>query len=254
MSSFKFIFEPMSKVILSKEQVEIVLKNICKLRNLKEPEIIYSGKPKWSDAIIQKHNYERFQKFAKNYTIYFAEGNEGVPNEIFIHVEIEKTFEKYLINVCSTLLHLFIDKIDVNIKKPIVSICFSTNIPNKQLVELNTPIFQFPYRFILLTKLYFVCGSKTRIGALTGDYELFPYQESYNKKDYAVIFSNDPLIIAINGLPGELFKYSQLFFDSGVYKTVFIKKIQSIPKYPELPLDVLKEDFLVNCDDFLPND
>ena len=132
MLSFKFIFEPMSKVILSKEQVEIVLKNICKLRNLKEPEIIYSGKPKWNDAIIQEHNYERFQKFAKNYTIYFAEGNEGVPNEIFIHVEIEKTFEKYLINVCSTLLHLFIDKIDVNIKKPIVSICFSTNIPNKQ--------------------------------------------------------------------------------------------------------------------------
>ena len=235
----------MSKVKLSQKQIETVINNICSLRKLKKPKELFNGKPKWSDDIIKKYNYEKFGKFADNYTVLLAEGKEKSLNQCFILVDIGKSFEKYTILACANLLHLFQNYISPNQDRPMVSICFTSDIQTKQLAELNTPIFTFPYRFIVLPSLYFICGSMTQIGSLTDEYELFPYEKTYNGKEYSVIFSNDPLIIALNGVPGELFKYSQILFDSGVYKTIFIKLIQKKPKNPDLQLNALCEDLII---------
>ena len=232
----------MLKVKLSESQTSTVIENICKLRHLEKPKEVFSGKPKWEESVLKEHGYEKFGKFAENYRVLIAKGN---PSECFIIVDTGKSFEKYTILACANLKHLFIEHIDTTIKRPLVSICFTSSITNKQLVELNTEIFNFPYRFMILPELYFVCGSKTKIGSLTGEYELMEYEKTYNEKEYALINSNDPLIIAMNGIPGDLFKYSQLMFDTGVYKTVFIKLIQRVSKNPDLPIDALREDLII---------
>lgn len=233
----------MSKIKLSTEQVNTVINNICKLRHLTELKEVFNGKPKFTDKELAEYGYEKFGKYADNYRVLIASNNEH--SECFIIVDIGKTFEKYTIMACANLLHLFSKQVNTDSEKPMVSICFNSNVPAKQLAEINGKIFNFPYRFIVLPALYFVCGSKTKIGGLTSEYEILPFQPTYNGKDYAVIMSNDPLIIAMNGIPGELFKYSQLLFDTGVYKTVYIKRIQQIPKNPDLPIDSFREDLII---------
>ena len=231
---------------LSKEQVETVINNVCKLRHISKPETIFSGKPKWSKEILDKYQYENFGRFADNYIVMISKGKTFDENECFIIVETGNSFEKYTILACKNLLHLFVEKINIYIKRPLVSICFVSDVGNKQLSELSTPIYNFPYRFIILPNLYYCCGSKTKIGGLTSEFELFPYQETYNKKDYALINSNDPMIIALNGLPNELYKYAEYKIDHGVYKKIHIKKIQKISKNPKASIDSLNEDFVFN--------
>ena len=231
---------------LSDEQVKIVINNICSLRKLNEPKKVFDGKPKWTDEELKKYKYERFGKFADNYQVLIAEGETH--SECFIIITIGKTFEKYTVLCCANLLHLFINHINVKYDRPVVNICFTSNITPKQLVELNTKIFDFPYRFIILPNLYYCCGSKTKIGGLTSEFEIMKYESTYNNKEYPIVFSNDPMIIAMNGMPEELYKYSQIMYDNGIYKTVFIKKISRIPKNPELPIDALREDFVFGFD------
>lgn len=231
---------------LTAAQTNTVIANICKLRGLDSVKDVFSGKPKWSDEELKKYGYEKFGKFADNYQVLIAKGKTH--SECFIVIDIGDTFEKYTILCSSTLLHLFSDKINVQSDRPIVSICFTSQIAPKQLAELNTKIFDFPYRFIILPDLYFCCGSRTKIGGLTSEYEILNFEETYNKKNYPVIFSNDPMIIALNGMPGELFKYSQIMYDNGIYKTVYIKQILRIPKNPKLPVDSLREDFVFGFD------
>ena len=234
---------------LTLNQTNTVMENICKLRKLSPPKEIFNGKPKWNDEELKKYGYEKFGKFAENYRVMIAKGDSH--SECFIVIDIGKSFEKYTVLCCANLLHLFIDKINIHESRPVVSICFTSGITSKQLVELNTKIFDFPYRFIILPNLYFCCGSKTKIGGLTSEYEILEYNQTYNKKEYPVVFSNDPMIIAMNGMPGELYKYSQIMYDNGVYKTVFIKKIVRIPKNPDLPIDSLREDFVFGFDGFV---
>lgn len=231
---------------LSNEQVKTVINNICKLRHISEPKVIFSGKPKWNKDIIDKYHYENFGKFADNYIVMISKGESFEKNECFIIVETGNSFEKYTILACKNLIHLFAEYIDIHVNRPLVSICFTSDIGSKQLVELNVPIYNFPYRFIVLPNLYYCCGSKTKIGGLTSEFELFPYQESYNKKDYALINSDDPMIIALNGLPNELYKYAEYKIDHGTYKKVHIKKIQRVSKNPKASIDSLREDFIFN--------
>lgn len=317
----------MQRIQLTKNQVDIVLKNICKLRHIGEPKEIYSGKPKWDAETLQKYNYEEFAKFASKYTIYVSEGQDH--NEIFIVINSDKTFEKYQVLACSNLYHLFekylkrpqvkggvikraeakksyrsaplkivksahkvstnlatnvsisletgnyigmevdtdegedkyrfaddilsasqIDQDDIEMRRPYISICFTSSLAEKQMAELNIryhkPIFDIPYRFIILPNLYFTCGSKTQIGLLTSEHEILPFQKSYNGKDYAIIFSNDPMVIAMNGMPGELYKYNQVMFDHGVYKTVNVKRIQRAQKNPDAPVESLISDYIID--------
>lgn len=231
---------------LSENQVKIMIDNICKLRHLTNIKQVFKGKPKWTKEVLTKYGYENFGKFAENYTVLLANGVDKDKNECFIIVETGSSFEKYTIFACKNLLHLFIEHINININRPLVSICFMSDIANRQLIELNSPIFNFPYRFIILPDLYYCCGSKTKIGGLTSDFEIHPYQEAYNKKDYALINSNDPMIIALNGLPNELYIYSELKTDHGAYKKIYIKKIQKIAKDSKAPINSLCEDFIFN--------
>jgi hypothetical protein len=74
-------------------------------------------------------------------------------------------------------------------------------------------------------------GSPTICNALTFDYRLIRQEtsevNSYNNKDFAVIFDDDVMVRALLGRPDDLLVCKRVMFDESPYDEYVIKKIIS---------------------------
>lgn len=226
-------------ICLNKEQIKTVLENMWKLRNVKLEEKIFEGKPSFSSKIKQEYNYTKsYTKFADNYVIYRCKSLEDNHNEIYITVETDH-YDKQNILAISGFEHLIKNylKESRDYPRPTINICFAFVITEamKSHIPPETFFTDCNIRLFSLCSLYPMIGSKTKLFGLTFDYKILPYCEAYNNKDYPIISAGDPLVVALNGIEGELLLCARINFDVCVYKEYQIRRIANKVKDLSIP-------------------
>lgn len=226
-------------ICLNKEQIKTVLENMWKLRNVKLEEKMFEGKPSFSSKIKQEYNYTKsYTKFADNYVIYRCKSLEDNHNEIYITVETDH-YDKQNILAISGFEHLIKNYLEesCNYPKPTINICFAFVITEAMKSHIPSEIFftNCNVRLFSLCSLYPMIGSKTKLFGLTFDYKILPYCEAYNNKDYPIVSAGDPLVIALNGIEGELLLCARINFDVCVYKEYQIRRIVNKVKDLSIP-------------------
>lgn len=214
---------------LNEEQIQTVLTNMWNIRKVKKEKVIYEGKPIFSKEIMDKYNYKHYTKFANKYVIYLCKSLEDNHNEIYITMETDH-FDKQNILAISGFEHLiepYLKESHDKAKRPTINICLCFVVTSAMRKHLPTDIFKIkPFlRIFSLCNLYPMIGSRNKIGGLTFDYEILPYEKTYNNKEYVEISAGDPMVIALNGIDGELIKCSRILYDDNAFKDIQIRKI-----------------------------
>lgn len=218
---------------LNEDQIKTVLNNIFKLRNLKQTEIIYKGKPIFSKEIMEKYGYKHFTKFANNYVIYKCKSLEDNHVEIFITVETDH-YDKQNILAIQGFKHL-IEEYIVPSKysfRPPINICLCFVVSQGMQSHIPTNVFTgYVYlRFIQMCKLYPMLGSKTKIGGLTFNYRLIKKDENeiktYNNKQFSIVDAGEPFAVALNAIDGDLIVCDRIIYDGTAYKDTQIKIVK----------------------------
>ena len=213
---------------LTKEQIDTTLNNMWKLRHVKMVKKIYEGKPVFSKDIMAKYNYKHYTKFAENYVIYLCKSTDDNHNEIYITVETDH-YDKQNLLAVSGFEHMISEYLEESksYNRPTINLCVCFVLTQAMRSHVPTNIFPCnPFmRVFSLCNLYPMIGSKTKLCGLTFDYHLKPYEKTYNNKDYIEISSSDPMVIALNGVMGELLICSRILFDVTAYKDIQIRKI-----------------------------
>ena len=82
-----------------------------------------------------------------------------------------------------------------------------------------------------LTVLHPMFGSKLISNGLTYNYRLVRQElsemKSYNQKDFSYIFSDDIMVRALMGIPGDILVCKRVIFDTSPYEEFVIKRIIS---------------------------
>lgn len=214
---------------LNEEQIQTVLSNMWKLRKVKKEKVIFEGKPVFSKEIMEKYGYKHYTKFANRYVIYLCKSLEDNHNEIYITMETDH-FDKQNILAISGFEHLigeYLNESRETAKRPTINICLCFVVTSAMRKHLPTKIFNTSsfLRIFSLCNLYPMIGSRNKIGGLTYDYEILPYEKTYNNKEYIEISAGDPMVIALNGIDGELLKCSRILYDDNAFKDIQIRKI-----------------------------
>ena len=213
---------------LNGEQIKTTLNNMWKIRNVKMEEKLFEGKPVFSKEIMAKYKYKHYTKFADNYVIYLCKSLEYKHNEIYITVETDH-YDKQNLLAISGLEHLIGKYLDESCTycRPTINICLCFVLTQSMRSHVPTEIFARKcfVRVFSLCNLYPMIGSKNKLYGLTFDYKLLPYERAYNDKDYIEISSSDPMVIALNGVMGELLVCSRIIYDVTAYKDIQIRKI-----------------------------
>lgn len=213
---------------LTPEQIDTTLKNMWKLRNVKMEKKLYEGKPVFSKEIMAKYNYKHYTKFADNYMIYHCKSLDDGHNEIYITVETDH-YDKQNLLAVSGFEHLITKYIEESrsYHRPTINLCLCFVLTQAMRTHVPTNIFPSnPFmRIFSLCNLYPMLGSKNKQFGLTFDYKLRPYEKTYNNKDYIEIMSSDSMVIALNGIMGELLICSRILYDETAYKDIQIRKI-----------------------------
>ena len=213
---------------LTEEQIKTTLNNLWDLRKVKLEKKIFQGKPIFSKEIMTKYKYKHYTKFADNYEIFQCKSKVDGHNEIYITVETDH-YDKQNLLAISGFEHLITEFIteSCNYVRPTINICLCFVLTKAMKKHIPTEIFANTafVRVFSLCSIYPMLGSKNKQFGLTFDYKLYPYEKAYNDKDYTEISSGDPMVIALNGLPGELVVCSRILFDTTAYKDIQIRKI-----------------------------
>ena len=213
---------------LTPEQINTTLKNMWGLRHVKMEKKIYEGKPIFSKEIMAKYNYKHYTKFADNYIIYLCKSTDDGHNEIYITVETDH-YDKQNLLAISGFEHMITQYLEESKKyhKPTINVCLCFVLTQAMRSHIPTNIFPTnPFmRVFSLCNLYPMLGSKNKQFGLTFDYHLKPYEKAYNNKDYIEVSGSDPMVIALNGIQGELLICSRILFDVTAYKDIQIRKI-----------------------------
>lgn len=217
---------------LTKEQIETTMTNLFKLRKLSKPEKIFEGKPSFSKQIMDQYNLEHYTKFADNYIIWHGTHSDSDVHEIYVTLESDH-FDKQNILAIIGLYHKF-DKYVINHNRPNIFICPAYVVTETMFTHISKNTLPCDFRFFSLCEIYPMLGSRTQTCKLTYDYELHPYSPTYNKKEYARIYSKDPMVKALNGLPGELIVCKRIIYDATAYSEYQVKQICSTVENPDL--------------------
>lgn len=227
-------------ICLTEEQIQITLKNLWMLRNLKMEKILYKGKPIFSKEIMEKYEYKHYTKFANNYIIYVCKSTEDNHKEIFITVETDH-YDKQNILAISGFSHIIQDYINESVKyiRPYINICLCFVISQGMRSHIpidvfnHVPMFSYipvKFRYIQMCRLYPMIGSKTKIGGLTFNYRLIKKDENeikaYNNKSFSIVDGGEPMAIALNALDGDLLVCDRIIYDATAYSDTQIKMVK----------------------------
>ena len=220
---------------LTKEQIETVMKNWCKILNLSNLKTIFTGKP-----VFSKHNEELYglphiTKFADNYTVYEAlcNGNgssndSGAYNMYFIVLEADK-FDKLNVSACCWFYHLFEDKINKNgiNGRPQVYICPAYVITDTMFLHVPVNIIPCLYRFASLAEMYPMIGSKEGLFGMTYDYKIIPFEPAYNGRIYPTIFDYDVIVKILNAVDGDIIQCKRVLSEGSPYGEYYFRRVMS---------------------------
>lgn len=230
-------------ICLSKEQIKTVLTNLWKIRNLKFEDIIYEGKPTFSNEIMDKYKYKKYTKYADNYVIYICKSLEDNHDEIFITVETDH-YDKQNILAISGFQHLINGYLEQSLyyKRPTINICLCFVVTDTMKQHIPPEIFIGPccIRVFSLCSLYPLIGSKTSLYCgLTYDYKLIKYENiddknkhnnipiAYNNKEFSIVYANEPIAIIVNAIENDLICYKRIIYDTAVYSEYQLKIVKN---------------------------
>lgn len=197
-------------ICLTNEQVINNLNNLTKILKLPKLEKIYEGKPK----VVSK--------LANNYELYECK------NEFYFIVVYADNFNIQYFQACKffeTMMGDFVKTVD----RPKIYLCSAFTISKTNLKSLTMNIMSVPFRFVLLTQLHPLIGSKDFLHAHIVSYELLDTKENaFNNKDFPIILDSDPAVKLVNALPGELIRYKEIIADnSKPYTQYKIRRVHS---------------------------
>lgn len=212
-------------ICLTTEQIDTVINNMFTILKLSNKKEIFRGKPVFSRENEEKYKLPHITKFANNYVVY--EGKlESDAYMYIITIEADK-FDKLNISACSWFYHLFEQNIDKSSLRPQVYICPAFVVTDTMLLHLPLNVIPCAYRFMSLAEAYPLIGSKNHLYGLTFDYKIVPYEESYNKRKYPIIFNSDIIVKILNALDGELIMCRRIMYDTSPYGEYTIRQVQS---------------------------
>lgn len=221
-------------ICLTKKQIKTVLENLWTIRKLKFSEIIYEGKPTFSKEIKDTYGYKNYTKFADNYVIYKCKSLVDNHNEIFITVESDH-YDKQNILAISGFEHIVKDYLKESClyHRPTINVCLCFVVAKTMKQHIPTEIFVANcfMRIFSLCSLYPVIGStSTLYTGLTYDYEILESEKNekaYNGKSFPIVLANDPMVIALNAVEGELICYKRIIHDVAVYSEYQIRIVKN---------------------------
>lgn len=217
-----------SSIQLTKEQIQTTINNLAKIRHFEKIEVIFEGKPSYSDSSLQKLKQLgieplKITKFADNYIIYkFSQVkpnksveelqmyNKGIKIknldervEFAIVVESNK-FDKQNYLAIQALYPLIYE--DIKDKSGCyVSICPSNLITSAISKHFVDTILPCNYRMFSLCSVYPLIGSKSSMFCgFIKDYELCEYKDLYNGAKYQTVYDNEPIVKILNAMNGDL--------------------------------------------------
>lgn len=243
-------------IALTHDQLERTLKNWFEVLQLEKIEKLFDeNHPKFTNEDIQKYNLHKISDFGDHYWMYKGIHKESHKPYFFILVEA-RNFELLYFRACSWYYHVFeheIDKVegfDFNAECQ-VFLCSTFTIAEAKRTHIATNIFPCLYRFIPLTDLYILLGSKnpdSKFG-LAYDYELtrinpkdaIPFRtvngELADKRQvditsglyYANILCSDVIARMLNANPGDIISHRRLIWESGtVYSEPYKRIVQRV--------------------------
>jgi hypothetical protein len=227
---------------LNELQIITTLTNLCLVRKLSPPELMFSGKPEFGQDTITKYNLVKITKFADNYRLYKASSDSHT--EYFIIVENKGSFVKEHINACVWFYHIFIKSDPHHDDDPFPKITIMTAFvtTTKIISHVKENIMPCKYRFISMPMIYPRIGSRTQIFGLAYDLELIDYVALPNGREYPLIYDDDIDVLILNGLVGQLVKCKRIFNDGSPFSEYSIRQIIEVRK----TLDVIPKSGL--CD------
>lgn len=222
-----FFVSIMQQIIyLNDEQIETVLRNLWKVRNVKHEEILFNGKINMTKEEIKNIGCDVYTKLAENYCIHRCKSIEDNHNELYIIVKTTQ-FDKQnilAIEYFTPMLQKYFEE-TAHYKRPLVNICLPFTITDVILSHIPVEFIVCYYRIYSLCKLYPMLGSKNNLFGLTYDYHVIDYEETYNGKNYSTIDAGDPMVIAVNAIEGDLIVCQRIIYDTNAYSDTQIKRV-----------------------------
>ena len=248
-----------SNIKLNEEQVLTTITNISKVRHLNKITKIYDGKASFTDKVkqeLEKYNVElnKISRYANNYKVFVANEVEDIKNaeilkynkniklknyeprnEIFIVVDSDK-IDRQIYMATIAFYHLIApyieeNKTKYNYLKPCVDIVLTNYVTasmKKHITSNDIDYLPCPYKIYSLCEVYPLCGSKNRtIGSFTKNYEIFEYEELYNKNEYQAVNINDPIVKIMNGELGDIIACQTLYYDSTPFYEYQLRQIKN---------------------------
>lgn len=225
-----------SSIHLNEDQIQTTLHNLWKCRKCKYEKVLVDGKPNFDIKTMKMYGYKRYTNFAERYVIYLCKSLVDEKPEIYITVE-SNHYDKQNILAIEGFTHIIKDYFVEDFDYPRVNICLCFVLTEAIKTHLPFTIFQQNVfmRIFSLCSLYPLIGSKTNLFGLCYKYDLvkfFDYnnKETYNHKDYSVMFSGDPISIIFNALPGDLIVCYRILNDGATVEDVQLRKVTDIKK------------------------
>lgn len=213
---------------LNEEQAKTTLNNICAIRGENPPRLISNAKPKYSQEMCKKFGIIYITKFAQKYETYLSEnGKNGEENHGYIIIYNDKV-DTYNISASAALYieHLR-GKIDEKAYPPKMDILCAFNVNENLRTHYKNDILPAcNYRVWSLCEVYMMLGSKTDVFKLTYDYKKLKFEENYAHLEYLKIRDSDPMVKALNAVPGDLITCKYLAYDDGVFASTTIKQVE----------------------------
>lgn len=183
-------------ICLTEEQVLTNLNNLVEIMKLPKIVKVYDGKPK-----TQYKTASRYQLFESKDEFYFI-------------VVYSDNFNIQYFQACEFFEKDFKDFVKEP-DRPKIYICSAFTIPKTYYKLLPSNLIKYPFRFVKITDLHPIIGSKNLLPAHIKSYELLNTKEkAFNNKDFPVILDSDPVVKILNALPGELIRCHEIIVDN----------------------------------------
>lgn len=244
-----------SSIKLNEKQVETTINNLMKIRHFTKRELIFEGKPSFSnqqiealkDMVGNKTEITKVTKFADNYQIYILSDvkpasyteelkkyNENVKilnlnqrKEVLIVIDSTKFDKQHYLAIIGLW-----DKIEPYVKNADPDDCLvtivSTNIITQAIGKhfISTTILPCNYRLFSLCEVYPLIGSRNTLWCGSSrNFELLEYEPLYNKNEYQTIFDDDPVVKILNAKKDQLIICKQTYFEISPYSEFVIRKV-----------------------------
>lgn len=215
-------------ITLTEEQRESTLKNWFKALNLTDVKVIMSQRhPEFSKEIVRKYNLKVIANFGDYY--WLIRGVNATTKKPYFFCIMDGTkFVALNLRAFSAYYHLFenevekIDGYDFNAECQ-VFVCTTFTLTLTMRQHIPADIFPCLYRFIPLTDLYMMLGSKNEnsMYGLAYDYSIertpkgvIPKHD--NGLEYAVILDTDIGARMLNASENDVIVHKRLLWESGI--------------------------------------